>query len=48
MELKEYLERKMIEVTTPFRGKFKVKDKKKIKWWKRLAIKNPSIIIKEV
>ncbi len=27
----------MIQVTTPFRGKFIVKDPKKIKWWKTLA-----------
>jgi len=39
---------KMIEVKTPFRKRFIVKNPKKIKWWKTLAVKNPSIRIKEL
>ena len=37
----------MIQVTTPFRGKFIVKDPKKIKWWKTLA-KRMDFKIKEI
>ena len=38
----------MIKVTTPFRGTFKVKNPKKIEYYKKLSKENPSIIIKEV
>ena len=37
-----------IIVSTSFRGKFRVKDPKKIEYYKKLAEKNPGMIIKEV
>ena len=38
----------MIRVKTSFKGTFIVKDPKKIEYYKKLAEKNPNIIIKEM